>query len=82
MHSPEIGTPRGRRQVAKSATELKPGQSQPVWGKLSDFGFPFPPFSFDGGKWTRDIDSDKAKQFGILSSEKRAPVIPSFKSVF
>ena len=42
-------------------------KDDPVWLALSDFGFPFPPFSMDVGFWTRDVDFDETERLGIFS---------------
>lgn len=36
-----------------------------VWRRLSDFGFPFPPFSLDRAMWVEDVSRDEARDFGI-----------------
>jgi hypothetical protein len=39
-------------------------KDDPVWQVLSDFGFPFPPFSFDTGMWIKDVTRDEAEEIG------------------
>ena len=41
----------------------------PVWLALSDFGYPFPPFSFDQSMWTRDLDRAEAERLGLLNAQ-------------
>lgn len=41
----------------------------PVWLALSDFGFPFPLFSFDRSMWTRDLDRNEAERLGLLNAQ-------------
>ena len=39
-------------------------KDDPAWRALSDFGFPFPPFSFDTGMWIEDVSRDEAEEMG------------------
>lgn len=41
----------------------------PVWLALSDFGHPFPPFSFDRSMWTRDVERNEAERLGLLNAQ-------------
>jgi hypothetical protein len=38
-----------------------------VWEALSDFGFPFPPFSLDTSMWIEDVPFEEAQDFGLLT---------------
>jgi hypothetical protein len=38
-----------------------------IWFKISDFGLPYPPFKFNSGMWTQEVDFDDAMSLGILS---------------
>jgi hypothetical protein len=39
-------------------------KDDPAWRALSDFGFPFPSFSFDTGMWIEDVSRDEAEEMG------------------
>jgi hypothetical protein len=41
-------------------------KDDPVWAKLSDFGFSFPPFSFDPVAWRQDIKAEDAEFLGVV----------------
>ena len=43
-------------------------KNAPVWLALSDFRFPFPPFSFERGLWTRDVELAEAERLGVLNA--------------
>jgi len=45
-------------------------KDSPVWLVLSDFGLPFPPFSFDDSMWVRDVDGDEAARLGLPVAEE------------
>jgi hypothetical protein len=36
-----------------------------VWTALSDFGFPFPPFSMDGAMWVEQVAAAEAREMGL-----------------
>ena len=36
-----------------------------VWTALSDFGFPFPPFSMDGAMWVEQVAAAEAREGGL-----------------
>ncbi len=46
-----------------------------VWTRLSDFGFPFPPFSFDPGFGTLEVTREEAVELGVIDelAEVRSP---------
>lgn len=39
---------------------------EPVWEKLSDFGYPFPPFSMDRLMWCQSIDVAESLKIGLV----------------
>lgn len=58
-------------------------KDDPVWLEISDFGFPFPPFSFDLGMYVREIDVTGCKTLGIpgLNRDIQLPKIQPLKFV-
>lgn len=54
-----------------------------VWITISDFGFPFPPFSFDPMIWFEDVFSDQAEAAGIfgINAPINLPEVAPFKLV-
>ncbi len=53
-------------------------KDDPVWYRLSDFGFPFPPFALGSGMSVRSIDRAFAMKLGLIDlnrqvSPKRLP---------
>jgi hypothetical protein len=40
-----------------------------AWLRLSDFGFPHPPFSFEPTAWTREVSRDEAVNFGLCRND-------------
>ena len=53
----------------------------PVWFVVSDFGFPFPPFSFDGLAGIRSVNSAEAAGLGVADLDRpiSLPEIPPLK---
>lgn len=45
-------------------------KDSPVWMALSDFACPFPPFSFEEGMWTRDVERDTAERLGLVGKRE------------
>jgi hypothetical protein len=45
-------------------------KDDPLWLALSDFGFPFAPFSFDRGYWTKEVGRDESTQLGIIGDKE------------
>lgn len=37
-----------------------------IWVAISRFGLPYPPFDFNSGMWTRDVDYDTAVALGVI----------------
>jgi hypothetical protein len=52
-----------------------------VWLALNDFGYPFPPFSFDRSMWTRDIDREQCMALGAIGNDE-IPHKPIVSKVF
>lgn len=67
----------GGREGGKVAAK-----ADPVWARLSDFRFPFPPFSFDQSKWVRDVSPTDPRKYEITLSRQFTPKISPFQSVF
>jgi hypothetical protein len=42
-----------------------------IWFRISDFGLPYPPFKFNSGMWTREVDWTDAIDLGILNHGER-----------
>jgi hypothetical protein len=40
-------------------------KSDSIWRRISDFGYPFPPFAKGSGMWVQDVDHGEAKRLGI-----------------
>jgi hypothetical protein len=66
-------------------------KSSGIWQALGDGagGFedtlnnPFPPFAFNSGMWTRDVDRDTAVKFGLIDADEKAePAKFDFASLF
>jgi hypothetical protein len=53
----------------------------PVWSAVSDFGFPFPPFSFDWLTWIHGVSSTEAVTLGVVDLVRDIclPEIPKLK---
>lgn len=47
-------------------------KSDPVWGRLSDFGFPFPPFSLDTAMWVEEINREDALSAGLEATGQQS----------
>lgn len=41
-------------------------KDDPVWENISAFGTPYPPFDYNSGMWTREIDRTEAEQLGVV----------------
>ena len=46
------------RMVARKDSE--------IWTQLSAFGQPYPPFDFNSGMWTEDVDRETAESLGVI----------------
>lgn len=55
----------------------------PIWSNISDFGFPFPPFSMDVAVWMEGVSIDEAQRWGIpnLDTPVSLPQIKPFKLI-
>lgn len=42
-------------------------KNDPIWSEISEFDTPFPPFDFNSGMWTRDVDRAEAEALGLLA---------------
>jgi len=43
-----------------------------IWSEISAFGNPYPPFDYNSGMWTREIDRSEAEDLGVI---KRSTVV-------
>ena len=44
-----------------------------IWGKISDFGHPWPIFKFGSGMWTRMVTRARADQLGLKTQAANTP---------
>lgn len=44
--------------------------TSPIWGKLSRFGYPYPPFDFNSGMWVMPVGIDECEALGLLEYEE------------
>jgi len=57
-------------------------KSSPVWQALGEgaggfhdtLGNPFPPFAFNSGMWTQDVDREEALQIGLIEPDQNVPL--------
>lgn len=42
-----------------------------IWMEISDFGTPYPPFKFNSGMWTRDVERETAVALGVIGEWDR-----------
>lgn len=47
-------------------------KDDPIWSAISAFGNPYPPFDYNSGMWTREIDRGEAEAIGAV---KRSTVV-------
>lgn len=47
-------------------------KDDPIWSAISAFGNPYPPFDYNSGMWTREIDRSEAEDLGVI---KRSTVV-------
>jgi len=57
-------------------------KADPLWVRLSRFGQPYPPFDFNSGMETQDIDRDEAEALGLIAVDAPAPApdLPDFNA--
>ncbi len=48
-------------------------KDDPIWFNISRFGNPFPPFDFNSGMRTRNIEREEAEKLGLMSVDESAP---------
>jgi hypothetical protein len=41
-------------------------KDDPIWGTISRFGNPYPPFDFNSGMWVKPVPRREAVQFGLI----------------
>jgi hypothetical protein len=68
----------GARGELGSATSAIDGRiamvalkDDPIWTAISAFGTPWPPYDFNSGMWTRDVDRDRALELGVLKEGQK-----------
>lgn len=50
-------------------------KSHPGWSRLSDFGYPYPPFAWGSKREVEDVDRETCEAYGIISpNETAAPM--------
>jgi hypothetical protein len=73
----EISTPQFPRDWQAAWTKAGGGlydgrmvarKDDPVWLALSDFGYPFPPFSFDQAYWTDNVSRAECTKLGVIAN--------------
>jgi hypothetical protein len=52
-------------------------KDDPVWRAISAFGNPYPPFDYNSGMWTRDIDRSEAEKLGVITRSTVAKPHPA-----
>lgn len=59
-------------------------KDDPIWTAMSDFGFPFPPFTKESSGRVRDVTREEAMKFGLIDLHRRIklPGIPRPKGLF
>lgn len=60
-------------------------KDDPVWTSLSDFCFPFQPFSVDMAFWTQNISRKEAERLGVLTADdliRLEPLTKRFEPIF
>lgn len=48
-------------------------RNDPIWTRISDFGNPYPPFKYNSGMWTENIDFEEAVSLGVIDEHYIAP---------
>ena len=71
IHGPGRWRAGGGQIVSDRMIALK---DSPVWCALSDFGYPYPPFSAASKMRVRDVDRDTAMSFGLIDRDRRVHV--------
>lgn len=56
----------GDRDALKALPRMIARKDSPIWEALSRFHTPYPPFDFNSGMWTREIDRDEAVKLGVI----------------
>lgn len=64
-------------EVFASAGRMIARKDSPIWAQLSRFGTPYPPFDFNSGMWTRDVDRETAVALGVIGD--LAVITPQFR---
>jgi len=41
-------------------------KDDPIWSNLGPFGLPYPPFDYNSGMWTEEIDREEAESLGVI----------------
>lgn len=53
-------------------------KDDPVWMKIGTFNRPHPPFAFNSGMWTEEVDRSEAEALGAISSKDDIQPHPAF----
>ena len=51
-------------------------KDSPIWLHISDFGLPFPPFKFNSGMTTDDVDFEQAEALGLMEPGRKVEKLP------
>ena len=46
-------------------------KSSDVWTRISDFGFPFPPYVKGSGLWVRDVGRSEAMELCLIDRDRQ-----------
>jgi len=63
-----------------SPTRMVALKSSPIWGELSSFGTPWPPFDYGSGMGVEDVDRGEAEALGLVAPGEILP--PSLEDDF
>lgn len=47
-----------------------------IWTKMSDFGFPFPPYAKKSHLWTKEVNRNEARNLGLIDRDTQVFVQP------
>jgi len=59
---------------AVSGARMIAPKDAPVWIRISDFGFPFPPYALHSGMWVKDVLRSHAAQLGVIELHQSVSV--------
>lgn len=59
----------GAMRTYKETGRFLARKDSPIWLEISDFGLPYPPFKFNSGMRTEDVDRETALQLGLIDED-------------